>query len=120
MDKERLAHSKDQVERDLSAAGDKRREKQEQMREKLRKHINKVEEVRKEQAIKRKESSESLKQMIEQKLDNAENKRDEYLEQIKTVAHHSGEKKKHNYGDSYLPGENIPLKAPGGSDQNEQ
>lgn len=69
LDKERLAHSKYQVERDLSAAGDKRREKQEQMREKLRKHINKVEEVRKEQAIKRKESSESLKQMIEQKLD---------------------------------------------------
>lgn len=61
LDQERLDHSKHKVERELSAAGDKRRERQEQMREKLRNHINKVEEVRKEQATKRKESSESLK-----------------------------------------------------------
>lgn len=75
-DQEKLNHSKEKVEKELSQADEKRRLSREQMRQKLRNHIAKVEEIRKEQATKRKESTENLKSQIDQKLDQAAQNRD--------------------------------------------
>ena len=72
----------------------------------MRKHIEKVEVVCKEQAVKIKESTESLKNQLEKKLDSAKEKRDEQLDQVKSVAHKSAEKKK---SQSSMPGENIQI-----------
>lgn len=72
-----LKHLQQKVERDLSEASEKRRATKEQRMQKLREHIAKVEEIRKEQAVRKKESTENLKQLIEQKLDSASQKRDE-------------------------------------------
>jgi len=61
---------------------------------KLRDHISKVEVIRHEQADKRKLSAEKLKTDLENKLDHAAQKREEQLEHVKNIAHHSAEKKK--------------------------
>ena len=60
-DMESKQHFQEKVQRDLSSADEKRKATQEQKMEKLRRHIEKVEEVCKEQAVKRKESTENLK-----------------------------------------------------------
>jgi hypothetical protein len=99
-------HFQEKVERDLSSADEKRKAKQGLKIEKLRKHIEKVEVVCKEQAVKRKESSESLKQQLEKKHELAFEKREEQLEQVKSIAHMSAEKKKVH---SSMPGENIQI-----------
>ena len=52
------------IERSLSHAKEKRSTTMEEKQQKLRNHIQKVDEVRKEQAVKRKESTEMLKQEI--------------------------------------------------------
>jgi len=64
------------------------------MQQKLRNHINKVEEVRKEQATKRQASCEHLKTELAQKLESASQKREQQLESKKTIAMKSAEKKK--------------------------
>ena len=64
-----------------------------QRQQKLRSHIAKVEEVRKEQAVKRKQSQEHLKSEIDSKLGNASLKREEQLEHRKNVAQRSAEKR---------------------------
>lgn len=114
---QRLEHQKMKVERDISNASEKRKQNMEIMQKKLRNHIQKVEEIRKTQMTKRKESTEKLHMEIEHKLTRAGSKREENLEKIKETAIQSAEKKKNHHpnvpgGESYLPGENIPLKKP--------
>ena len=59
----------------------------------MRKHFAKVEEVCREHAQRRKSSVEKMRTELERKLDQATHKREETLEQVKHVAHHSSEKK---------------------------
>ncbi len=99
----------------MSNASEKRKHNMEQMQKRLRNHIMKVEEIRNTQMTKRKESTEKLQMHIEHKLTRAGTKREENLEKIKETAIFSAEKKKTHHaagGESYLPGENIPLKKP--------
>ena len=87
-------HFREKVERDLSDADEKRRISRDERMKKLRDHINKVETIREEQQVKRRESTENLQKQLEKKLDLASQKREEQLEQVKTIAHHASEKKK--------------------------
>lgn len=95
IDEGNLTQARERCERDIQNAEEKRRQTWEERRSKLRKHFAKVEEVRKEQAERRQTSQEKLKQGLEKKIENASQNRDEKLENIKHIAHHSAEKKKH-------------------------
>ena len=86
---------KDKVQRELERATKKRHTVRETRQQKLRNHINKVEEIRKEQAVKRQTSCEHLKTELEHKLDLASQKRNQNLETKKTIAIKSAEKKSH-------------------------
>jgi hypothetical protein len=90
-----LDQMKVKIEKDLIHAEEKRMSRQEEQQKKLRNHINKVEEVRREQAVKRQTSCEHLRSELEQKLGHATQKREEQLEHKKTIAQKSAEKK-HN------------------------
>lgn len=94
MDKEQLSHLKEKTERE-NQADEKRKQTWEERRMKLRKHIKKVEERCRVQAELRQTSAEKMKSDINKKLVTATQKRDENLENVKIVAHHSAEKKKH-------------------------
>ena len=61
--------------------------------QKLRRHISKVEEICKEQAVRRQASQENLRNEINNRLDSASAKREQQLEKKKTVAMKSAEKK---------------------------
>lgn len=99
-------HFTEKFQRDLSSADEKRKAKQDQKMEKLRRHIEKVEVVCKEQQVRKRESTENLKNQLENKLETAKEKREEQLNQVKSTAQKSAEKKKPH---SAMPGENIPL-----------
>lgn len=72
MEQQQLEHYRKKFEKVLSLAEEKRTTTRENKRQKLRQHIARVENIRKEQATKRKESNESLKTELEQKHQTAE------------------------------------------------
>lgn len=61
--------------------------------ERLRRHISRVEEVCREQAVLRKESSERIRTQIDSKLDGARQRREESIKKKKEIAQHAAEKK---------------------------
>lgn len=67
---------KGRLESGLTRAEEKRITERERMQQKLRNHINKVEEVRKEQATKRQASCDNLKSELAHKLESATQKRE--------------------------------------------
>lgn len=77
----------------MKKAGEKRITEREQRMQKLRRHISKVEEICKEQAVRRKTSVEALRKEIYHRLDSASLKREQQLEAKKTIAQKSAEKK---------------------------
>lgn len=93
IDQDRLSHNKERCEGAITMAEEKRKQSQEERRLKLRQHFAKVEEVRKEQASRRQSSAEKLKSEIQKKIEVATHKREENLENVKNIAHHSAEKK---------------------------
>lgn len=64
-DRSNLEKLKGELERSLSNAKEKRLTEMETKQQKLRNHIQKVEEIRREQAVKRKESTENMKNELE-------------------------------------------------------
>lgn len=94
MDNEQLSHLKEKTERE-NMAEEKRKQTWEERRNKLRKHIKKVEERCRVQAELRQTSAEKMKLGIDKKLENATLKREENLDNVKNIAHLSAEKKKH-------------------------
>lgn len=84
---------KEKVYTHLKKAGEKRLTEREQRMQKLRRHISKVEEVCKEQAVRRQASTENLRKELYHRLDSASAKRELQLEAKKTIAQKSAEKK---------------------------
>lgn len=77
---------KDKFYTHLKKAGEKRLTEREARMQKLRRHITKVEEVCKEQAVRRKSSQEALRHELYSKLDSASLKRELQLEAKKHIA----------------------------------
>lgn len=93
IDEGNLNHLKEKNELN-NLAEEKRRQTQEERRQRLRKHIEKVEERCREQAERRQSSAEKMKNEIDHKLQAATANRDETLDKVKSIAHYSAEKKK--------------------------
>ena len=93
IDEGNLTSIKQKLEQGIVQSEEKRKQTCEERRQKLRKHFAKVEEICREQAQRRKSSVEKMRTELERKLDQATHKREETLEQVKHVAHHSSEKK---------------------------
>ena len=66
----------------------------EEKRSKVQKHLEKVENIRKQKETKEKDVLEKQKGKIEQKLETAAAKRGQLIEQIKQTAHQSTQLKK--------------------------
>lgn len=100
---ERNERIKERVRCDEALAAQNRLIRQQQQLERLRNHINRVEEVCREQAVLRKESSERIMTVLESKLESAKQRREESLRKKQECAHHLGEKKLYfdmpNHGD---------------------
>ena len=80
IDNTQLLQLKEKYERDIQQADKKRRQTREERKMKLRMHLLKVEEIRKENAEKKQSSVEEMKKEIEGKLEHAEKKRDHNLD----------------------------------------
>ena len=80
IDNTQLLQLKEKYERDIQQADKKRRQTREERKMKLRMHLLKVEEIRKENAEKKQSSVEEMKKEIEDKLEHAEKKRDHNLD----------------------------------------
>jgi len=91
--KQCLEH-KENVDRQLWHADEKRKGSWEEKRKKLREHMQKVEKIRKEHATRNKEENKSMKTVLQQKHMNAEQKHQQELGHKVNLAHHSAEKKK--------------------------
>ncbi|CDW87336.1 UNKNOWN [Stylonychia lemnae] len=115
-EKQQLEHFKDKFEKVLPSAEEKRRATRESKRQKLRQHIKKVEEIRREQASKRQETSELMKTELDHKLQHADQIHQQTLENKINKAQYSAEKKKKSGGmftqeggQSQVSHDDIPL-----------
>jgi hypothetical protein len=114
LDEGQLNNLKKRTTVDINMAEEKRKQSEEELLQRLRKHNEIVNERCREQAEKRQSSTEKMKTEIEKKLEQASINREEHLDKVKNVAHHSAEKKKPGagYSASGLPPcayDSIPL-----------